>query len=273
MVYSPTPADLETFARDGVICLRGVIGPELLHVLALGIDECLAQPGPKGRNFNNDGSPGRFAGDVFMWTFNANIRRFVRECPLGDIAAHFMRSRRAILMLDQMFVKEPHTPAKSPWHQDQTYMYADGEQLCSFWVAVDPVSRQSGAVEWVAGSHASGVLYKATGFDPNISYETDDYADVPDIENHRADYAITSFETQPGDVILNHLRTVHAAPGNHTSARRRAVAFRYAGDDARYVIRKKGSRPIRDPGLNPGDGLACDVFPVVFPRAEINASL
>ena len=207
-----------------------------------------------------------------MWTFNANIRRFVRDCPLGDIAAAFMESRRAMLMLDQMFVKEPHTPAKSPWHQDQTYMYADGEQLCSFWVAVDPVTRDSGAVEWVKTSHASGTLYKAFGFDPNISYETDEYADVPDIEAHQRDYDIVSFETQPGDVILNHLRTLHAAPGNHTPNRRRAVAFRYVGDDARYVVRKKGSRPIRDPGLNPGDPLACELFPVVYPRAEMVVS-
>ena len=271
-MFQISSTDLEFFNRDGVICLRGVIAPDLIKVLAQGIDECLAQPGPKGRNFNADGSPGRFAGDVFMWTFNANIRRFVRDCPLGDIAAAFMESRRAMLMLDQMFVKEPHTPAKSPWHQDQTYMYADGEQLCSFWVAVDPVTRDSGAVEWVKTSHASGTLYKASGFDPNISYETDEYADVPDIEAHQHDYDIVSFETQPGDVILNHLRTLHAAPGNHTPNRRRAVAFRYAGDDARYVVRKKGSRPIRDPGLNPGDPLACELFPVVHPRAEMVVS-
>ncbi len=95
-----SPTDLKTFARDGVVCLRGVIAPALLDILARGIDECLTQPGPKGRNFNADGTPGRFAGDVFMWTFNANIRRFVRECPLGEIAATAMNSRRAMLMLD-----------------------------------------------------------------------------------------------------------------------------------------------------------------------------
>ncbi len=269
MVYTPSSTELATFNRDGVVCLRGVITPALTDILAKGIDECLARPGPKGRNFNTDGSPGRFAGDVFMWTFNDHIRQFVRECPLGDIAAAYMSSARAMLMLDQMFVKEPNTPSKSPWHQDQTYMYADGEQLCSFWVAVDPVTRESGAVEWVKTSHASGTLYKATGFDPNITYETDDYADLPDIEGHRQSYDIVSFETQPGDVILNHLRTVHAAPGNHTTRRRRAIAFRYAGDDARYVVRKKGSRPIREPGLQPGDPLACDIFPVVYPRSQM----
>jgi ectoine hydroxylase-related dioxygenase (phytanoyl-CoA dioxygenase family) len=69
--------------------------------------------------------------------------------------------------------------------------------------------------------------------------------------------------------VLNHLRTVHAAPGNLTGRSRRAVAFRYAGDDARYVVRKKGSRPIRDPGLQPGDPMASDIFPLVFPRSRM----
>jgi ectoine hydroxylase-related dioxygenase (phytanoyl-CoA dioxygenase family) len=269
MPYAPTPRQVEDFARDGVICLRRAIPSHLVDLLAQGIDECLASPGPKGRNFNSDGSPGRFAGDVFMWTFNEKIRRFVRECPLGELAAAFMGSREVRLMLDQMFVKEPGTPAKSPWHQDVTYMYADGDQLCSFWVAVDPVSRESGAVEWLKGSHASGVLYKATGFDPRITYETEDYAALPDIEAERDRHDIVHYDTEPGDVVLNHLRTVHAAPGNLTARNRRAVAFRYAGDDARYVVRKKGSRPIRDPGLQPGDPMASDIFPLVFPRERM----
>ncbi|MBM3627481.1 MAG: phytanoyl-CoA dioxygenase, partial [Alphaproteobacteria bacterium] len=69
MSHMPSPAQLGDFARDGVICLRRAIPPRLVALLAEGIDECLANPGPKGRNFNGDGSPGRFAGDVFMWTF------------------------------------------------------------------------------------------------------------------------------------------------------------------------------------------------------------
>ena len=180
--YRISAADRQAFARDGVICLRQALAPDLIAILADGIDSCLARPGPKGRNFNADGSPGRFAGDVFMWTFDDAVRDFLFRSPLAEIAAAFMGSETAVHMLDQMFVKEPRTPARSPWHQDQTYMYADGEQLISIWVAADPVTRDSGAVEWVKGSHRSGALYQATGFDPNITYESDDYDPLPDID-------------------------------------------------------------------------------------------
>lgn len=253
------------FERDGVICLRDMIEPALISVLAKGIDSCLERPGPKGRNFNSKDTPGRFAGDVFMWTFDDAMRQFLLGSPLAEIAAKFMGSNTATHMLDQMFVKEPHTPSRSPWHQDQTYMYADGEQLISIWVAVDPVTVESGAVEWVKGSHKSGALYQATGFDPSITYETDDYDVLPDIEADRSSYDIVAYETQPGDIIVNHLRTLHAAPGNDTTLRRRAVAYRFTGDNAHYAVREKGSTPIVDPGLRQGDPMPCDIFPQLWP--------
>ena len=253
------------FDRDGVICLRGAIDSALIDVLAKGIDSCLERPGPKGRNFNTAESPGRFAGDVFMWTFDADMRQFLLDSPLAEIAASFMESDTAVHMLDQMFVKEPHTPSRSPWHQDQTYMYADGEQLISIWVAADPVTIESGAVEWIKGSHRSGRLYQATGFDPTITYETDDFETLPDIQSDRSQHDIIAYETEPGDIVVNHLRTLHAAPGNSTDHRRRAVAYRFTGDDAYYAVRKKGSQPIVDPGLVQGDPMPCDVFPRLWP--------
>ena len=71
------------FERDGVICLRDMIEPALISVLAKGIDSCLEHPGPKGRNFNSKDTPGRFAGDVFMWTFDDAMRQFLLGSPLA----------------------------------------------------------------------------------------------------------------------------------------------------------------------------------------------
>ena len=60
---------------------------------------------------------------------------------------------------------------------------------------------------------------------------------------------------------------LHGACGNATAARRRrALSTRWAGVDARFVRRKKMIRLIRDPDLEPGDALDCDLFPVVWRR-------
>ena len=73
----------------------------------------------------------------------------------------------------------------------------------------------------------------------------------------------------PGDCVVFHALTVHAAAGNATAdRRRRSVSTRWVGDDVVWTPRKsKTATLIRDPGLNPGDSLGkSDLFPLVWTR-------
>ncbi len=65
----------------------------------------------------------------------------------------------------------------------------------------------------------------------------------------RDQHEIVSFDMEPGDVIAFHYRTVHSAPGTagRTTARRRAVSFRYLGSDARFATRPWLHSPPYDP--------------------------
>lgn len=57
--------------------------------------------------------------------------------------------------------------------------------------------------------------------------------------------------------------TLHGAPGNHTSdRRRRGLATRWCGDDARFDPRPKTMTLPFDPELNPGDPLKSPNFPL-----------
>jgi hypothetical protein len=62
---------------------------------------------------------------------------------------------------------------------------------------------------------------------------------VPDIDALAAagDVEVLTFATGPGDVVVHHARTLHAAGGNRSTTRRRAISVRYCGDDARVRIR------------------------------------
>jgi ectoine hydroxylase-related dioxygenase (phytanoyl-CoA dioxygenase family) len=161
-------------------------------------------------------------------------------------------------------VKEPHTPLESPWHQDQPYAWADGQQNMSFWVALDHVTLENGAVEFIKGSH-KGTWYQAKSFFPDRKYESSEFERVPDVEADRSAYDIVHFDTAPGDVIAHHLAILHHAPGNNTSSRRRATAVRYSGDDATFAMRKNGPPILEDPGIAPGAQMDSDLFPVVRP--------
>lgn len=110
----------------------------------------------------------------------------------------------------------------------------------SFWIALDDVTRESGALEFVAGSH-QGKRYKPFGgivLNPTVAAllqrpEGDDYQ--PDFDSHRGEFSIISEEMRAGDVVAFHSLTFHAAGGNITNDRtRRAYSIRYCGDNALY---------------------------------------
>jgi ectoine hydroxylase-related dioxygenase (phytanoyl-CoA dioxygenase family) len=258
------PSDLAAYEADGVVCVRNVLPPDLLGDLAVALDEVLAKPGPQGRDYENKGS-GRFNTDTFMWTRGEAFWRLATQSALPALTARLMRSAASFLMADVAFVKEPDTPNETPWHQDQPYGWYDGHQVCSVWCPLDPVDLESGALEYVRGSHGWGRWFSPVTFD-NGSGQTAAWEPMPDIAAERHRHEIVHFDMRPGDVLVHHLLALHGAPGNRRSdRRRRAIAFRYAGDDATYAVREVGPKPIWDSGLRHGDSFGCDLFPQVWP--------
>lgn len=256
--------DLQDYERDGVVCLRNVLDPSWIEALRVGMEDVIHNPGPQAAVDESKG--GRFLQDTFMWTRSEVFWRLQSESPVPSITAQLMRSKNSYLMADVMFTKEPNTPNPTPWHQDQGYGWYDGHQVCSVWIPLDSVTLESGGLEYVRGSHLKGEWYAPINFASGITPDTP-FKRMPDIEANRDSYDLIHFDTEPGDIIFHHLLTLHGAPGNMKSdRRRRALAFRYAGDDATYAIRSVGPKPIWDPGLQHGDRFGCELFPRVWPR-------
>lgn len=258
-------AEREAYERDGVVRIRGALDAAWLGFLAGAIDEAMASPGPHAEEYTPKGGAGRFFGDLEMAERLPKFRRFALESPLARIAAEVMRASRVHFFYDQLLVKEPGTAERTPWHQDQPYWAVSGRQVCSVWVALDPVP-EAVCVEYVAGSHrwpeyspyhfADGTPYAGTGLPP-----------LPDIEAKRGDYRILRFAMAPGDCLVFQAMIVHGAPGNRGAHRRRAVSVRYTGDDARYCRRRgEVAIPTSDPGLAHGALLDCARFPVAWER-------
>jgi ectoine hydroxylase-related dioxygenase (phytanoyl-CoA dioxygenase family) len=175
-----------------------------------------------------------------------------------------------------VLVKEPGTEEKTPWHHDQPYYCVNGEQVCSLWIPLDEVPVTT-CPEFIAGSHRWGQWFlprKFSGVD--YDHNADNLTAVPDIDNHRADYNILSWDLQPGDAIAFHFLTLHGAPANtSTISRRRAFAARWLGDDATYAQRPGEISP-PFPGLEKklkiGGPLDSEEFPLVWPVYNDNPS-
>jgi ectoine hydroxylase-related dioxygenase (phytanoyl-CoA dioxygenase family) len=257
---------VEAFERDGCVCLRGVFSDEWLEPMRRSAEQALGAPGPTAKVYTASTEPGRFSSELGLWMRDDAFRRYAFESPGAEIAARVLRSRKINFFFDHLLVKEPGTYARTPWHQDQPYWNVAGWQLCSIWMPLDPVE-QHVSMELVRGSHRWGAEFQPYNFVDGQPYAGRHHTPVPDIEAERGRYDIVSYALEPGDCIVFHARTLHAAPGNSSPERRRVVATRWAGDDVTYLVRQgKVGYPLSDPGLETGDPMDCAMFPRVLPR-------
>lgn len=93
-------------------------------------------------------------------------------------------------------------------------------------MSFDPVD-QGGALEVVRGSHL-GPVYDSI-------YGTYRSQPRPEIEAVRTDWDVVGFATEPGDVIVFHMATLHGGGTTDHDGRRRSLALRYVGPECTYA--------------------------------------
>jgi ectoine hydroxylase-related dioxygenase (phytanoyl-CoA dioxygenase family) len=262
-----TEDQIEAYARDGAVCLKGLFETHWLESLAAGLEANFADPGPDGTHYTPEGAPGAFYDDYCNWQRIPQYRDFVLNSPAGEIAGRLMRARASRIYHEHVLVKEPGTEQVTPWHHDLPYYGVDGDQLCSIWLPLDPVP-QAACPEFVAGSHRSDALYYPRLFinDRNYADGIPGYETIPDIEAERDSLNILSWPLDPGDCIVFHMRTVHGAPATtEMKGRRRGFSTRWMGDDARFAERVwQTSPPFREVDLAPGAPMDHPSFPIVW---------
>jgi ectoine hydroxylase-related dioxygenase (phytanoyl-CoA dioxygenase family) len=253
--------------RDGIVCLKGIFPPDWFDFLAHAIENAMRSPGKYAKEYSRSGQ-GRFFGDLEMALRIPEFRRFAFESPAAEIAGRIMGASRVNFFYDQLLVKEPGTEERTPWHQDQPYWAVTGHQVCSLWLPIDSVTEDV-SPEYISGSHRWSE-FSAYHFSDGTPYKDTGLPLLPNIDAERDKYPIVRFSLEPGDCLVFQAMIVHGSPGNKSNHRRRAISTRWTGDDARY-IRRRGevAIPTDDPGLNDGDPLTCQRFPVVWSRGDM----
>ncbi|MGI9612601.1 MAG: phytanoyl-CoA dioxygenase family protein [Acidimicrobiales bacterium] len=258
-----TAAELTALDHDGAICVRGVLDPDWLARLARGVEAVIQDPSPLGDIVS---MPERgFASDLYLWLRDDDFRSLVFDSPLAALAGQAMDTSTVIHWYDQLFVKEPGADVPTPWHHDLTFWAVDGHQIVSIWIPLDPVTRESGGLEYVRGSHRWSKRFKARTNDLNEYMIDPALDDVPDIDANRNDYDLLGWEMEPGDVLVFHPLVVHGSAGNSSpTTRRRAVASRWAGPEVVYDPKPHTAPLPPGHGLEPGDPLGGRFFPTVL---------
>lgn len=223
---------------------------------------------------DNHDSEGLFYYDVGGWKRHSGIRQVAFDSELPRVISELLKSETLNFWEDTTFVKAPHTRLKTPFHQDMSYFQIEGDQCVIAWVPIDSANEANGVVKYIRGSHKWGETYAPNMFLSQTVFPGAPNAKCPDIEADESKWDIFSFDVEPGDVIIHHVMTVHGAGGNLTDKPRRAISFRYTGDNVRYHA-KPGALPqpdIQQP-LENGSRLHSVDYPVVWPKPWPSVSL
>ena len=265
-------ATIDEYQRNGAVCLRQIIEPRWLDVLAKGIEKNLSDPGPLSRVYTKDQGdlPGFFFGDVDRWRVVPEYEQFLFESRVAQIAGLLTGASTINIYFDGVFVRNSHTPSRTPWHQDVPYWPIRGDQMCSVWIPLDTIPLE-GSVQYVCGSHRWNKVFRPKSFyraRDDYEFHDDALLPMPDFELLQDDYELLSWAMEPGDVQCFHGHIVHGAPGNQTDTMRRTFQARLAGDDMFYAIKDGDMHPtFPDCGLADGDRIDGPYFPELW-RAE-----
>ncbi|WP_417851652.1 phytanoyl-CoA dioxygenase family protein [Thalassoglobus sp.] len=118
-----------------------------------------------------------------------------------------------------IMTKEPEFSSETGWHQDIRYWSYSRPELVSMWLALRPENKDNGCLQLVPGTHR--MTFGQHQFDSELFFR-DDLKENQALIEQRV-YA----ELEPGDVLLFHCRTLHAASRNRTDKTKYSVVFTF----------------------------------------------
>ena len=254
--------DTELYQKQGAILIKNTFKP-WIDLLRDGFEKVLNKPGPHARE-NVTNKEGRFFEDYCNWQRINEFKKFAEESPAAQIVAEATGSKSIQLFHEHIFVKDPGTFKETPWHQDMPYYCVDGNDTGSFWIPLDPVTKEN-SLQVLLGSHRFPKLVRPTKWSNDKPWykDNDNFMDIPDIT--KMEKNILSSEMNIGDAILFNFKVLHSSSGNTEKIPRRAFSMRFIGDDVKYINRGgETSPPFKGIDLNNGSKMREDWFPVIW---------
>lgn len=271
-----TADQIDTYRRDGVVCLRSMFDSQWVAQLDHGLTRHLEEPTSRARVWDRDEFDRTMLWDSMAWKRIAEYERFVRESPAAEIAGTVMESSGVNYFFDAVFVRSPGSQFATPWHQDEPYWSVHGFDTCTIWMPLVSV-RAENALGFVPGSHRWDRAYDHYDFgrlNPDAKSEIDrsDFsatadAAVPDVASDPAGFGVMSWDMEPGDCVVFNSRIMHGGSGElPDDTPLRVFTSKWLGDDVRIAFRSEGmdpdfSRIMTEYGLQPGDRPGTDLLP------------
>ena len=229
-----TPAQVESFRRDGQLIVPDLFGAELIdrakadlaqwdaEFRATLTDEqrqwYLEDPADPTSPFRKLDNP----------VFHRNAFRELAITPALVEAVEQLIGAGVSVVFSQIFCKAPEVGGPKPVHQDNFYFVpSDTDALLTTWIALDEATEENGCLHYGLGSHREPVLEHAAPEDAPFNLQ------VPAVVAKK--YPMTPAPVPRGGVSIHHGNTLHQSSANRSAQPRRAVTFHFLRNDAELV--------------------------------------
>jgi hypothetical protein len=156
---------------------------------------------------------------------------FARRDEMIGLASDLL-GKCALSLHVEYFAKPPHRGSAAPPHQDHAFYHAHfpDELALSFWIAIDDVVPDSGALEYgVRSPHELLPHVASSAVDFGLELATPPALDF-------------EVATVPrGGALVHHSYTVHRTRTNRSSRPRRVIVFNYRGSPYRESLRTEAA--------------------------------
>ena len=216
----------EQFARDGALCIKGLLSPAELVLIRRAWDWSRSHPGPCA--MPPDG-PANFYQDVCNPANAGVYRDLCARTGIPALVARLFGGGQVWFLHEQIFHKEGAHRRPTPMHQDTAYWTYTGAKLAAVWISLDPVA-EGEALEFALGSH-KGELFAPVNQDGSPLFDRTEMKPAPDKEALRTRWRLASWPTEPGDVVVFHHAILHGGGSPAEGKQRRTLSLRFFGDD------------------------------------------
>jgi len=198
------------------------------------------------------------------WKSNNLIKKIVCNPKIGELISGLMNWEGVRLLQDNVLWKPPQSRSLM-FHQDASYnAWIIPQTMATCWIALDEISDDSGALEYVTGSHKWG-LSPTTNFHAPKNHEKDLEFFA---ETNNKPLNIVKVTVPAGGVSFHHGHTWHGSGINMTSSHRRALVSHCVPNHAKFHPTNCGGtgRIYRKYKLDGKDELNETFFPTLWEK-------
>lgn len=238
-----TNEEVAFYEENGWVKLDRLVTPELAAEL-LRVGQSWTKEGEKAGSWNSlakDPNCEPFHSLLFGGPMGRNAARLVNRKRLTD------EEIPLLYRADHFVCRTAESGQRSAYHQDSAEHGSDRVGELQFWLALDEVTPEMGAMRFLTGSHRAGPLGSVFNGGPDL------LGVYPKLVEH---YPLSPpFHYQPGDATVHHGYMVHGAPPNTTDRPRWCYIYSYTPADTRWwngkVANWGSERKPLDESLNP----------------------